>query len=189
MSDFKEKYGENWGLLKWMLSRYIYLTRDYEKIKERERELEEKKFNPSGSGNGYSDMPHGTTVQNPLENKLLQEENLQERLSRMGFEMERSVTQTMDIVDHIQKGTPEWGICWDYYIKGNSWSQVASKNHYSVKQCQNIRDAALDMLLRCDEVNQIIDFYREEYHEWSFNQELRRGRRKRGGASKRGHPH
>lgn len=37
-------------------------------------------------------------------------------------------------------------IIFDYYIYGMKWEQVAERNHYSDRQCKNIRDAAVDKL-------------------------------------------
>lgn len=38
-------------------------------------------------------------------------------------------------------------IVFDYYIYGMKWEQVAECNHYSDRQCKNIRDAAIKQLL------------------------------------------
>lgn len=37
-------------------------------------------------------------------------------------------------------------IIFDYYIYGMKWEQVAERNHYSDRQCKNIRDTAVDKL-------------------------------------------
>lgn len=37
-------------------------------------------------------------------------------------------------------------IIFDYYIYGMKWEQVAEHNHYSDRQCKNIRDAAVEKL-------------------------------------------
>lgn len=37
-------------------------------------------------------------------------------------------------------------IIFDYYIYGLKWEQVAERNHYSDRQCKNIRDAAVEKL-------------------------------------------
>ena len=36
----------------------------------------------------------------------------------------------------------EKAIVFDYYIHGMKWEDVAERNHYSSRQCKNIRDAA-----------------------------------------------
>lgn len=38
-------------------------------------------------------------------------------------------------------------IIFDYYIHGMKWEQVAERNHYSDRQCKNIRDAAVEKLV------------------------------------------
>lgn len=37
-------------------------------------------------------------------------------------------------------------IIFDYYIYGMKWGQVAECNHYSDRQCKNIRDSAVEKL-------------------------------------------
>lgn len=37
-------------------------------------------------------------------------------------------------------------IIFDYYIYGMKWEQVAEHSNYSVRQCRNIRDAAVEKL-------------------------------------------
>lgn len=37
-------------------------------------------------------------------------------------------------------------VIFDYYIYGMKWEQVAERNHYSDRQCKNIRDAAVEKL-------------------------------------------
>lgn len=37
-------------------------------------------------------------------------------------------------------------IIFDYYIHGMKWEQVAEHNHYSDRQCKNIRDTAVEKL-------------------------------------------
>ena len=34
----------------------------------------------------------------------------------------------------------------DYYLHGLKWEQVSTRNHYSERQCKNIRDTAIDNL-------------------------------------------
>lgn len=49
-------------------------------------------------------------------------------------------------------------IIFDYYIYGMKWEQVAERNHYSDRQCKNIRDAAVEKLAKKFQNN---DFIRE----------------------------
>lgn len=49
-------------------------------------------------------------------------------------------------------------IIFDYYIHGMKWEQVAVRNHYSDRQCKNIRDAAVEKLVERFKNN---DFIRE----------------------------
>lgn len=44
----------------------------------------------------------------------------------------------------------------DYYLHGLKWEQVSARNHYSERQCKNIRDAAVTTLIKAFEGNAII---------------------------------
>ena len=41
----------------------------------------------------------------------------------------------------------EKSIVFDFYIYGLKWEQVAVHNHYSERQCKNIRNAAVESLI------------------------------------------
>ena len=44
----------------------------------------------------------------------------------------------------------------DYYLHGLKWGQVSARNHYSERQCKNIRDAAVVNLVEVFGANAII---------------------------------
>lgn len=44
----------------------------------------------------------------------------------------------------------------DYYLHGLKWEQVSARNHYSERQCKNIRDAAVVALIKAFGENAII---------------------------------
>ena len=44
----------------------------------------------------------------------------------------------------------------DYYLHGLKWEQVSARNHYSERQCKNIRDSALDKLKQRFSVNPVV---------------------------------
>lgn len=44
----------------------------------------------------------------------------------------------------------------DYYLHGLKWEQVSARNHYSERQCKNIRDAAVKSLAETFAENKII---------------------------------
>lgn len=52
-------------------------------------------------------------------------------------------------------------IIFDYYIHGMKWEQVAERNHYSDRQCKNIRDAAVEKLVEKFQNNDFIREFRE----------------------------
>ena len=43
-----------------------------------------------------------------------------------------------------------------YYLHGLKWEQVSARNHYSERQCKNIRDAAVGSLVKPFGANKII---------------------------------
>lgn len=47
-------------------------------------------------------------------------------------------------------------IIYDFYIYNMKWERVAERNHYSERQCKNIRDAAIKKLLQWFQNNQHI---------------------------------
>lgn len=52
-------------------------------------------------------------------------------------------------------------IIFDYYIYGMKWEQVAERNHYSDRQCKNIRDAAVEKLTEKFRNNDFIRNFRK----------------------------
>lgn len=44
----------------------------------------------------------------------------------------------------------------DYYLHGLKWEQVSARNHYSERQCKNIRDTAVGNLVEAFGANRII---------------------------------
>lgn len=52
-------------------------------------------------------------------------------------------------------------IIFDYYIYGMKWEQVAERNHYSDRQCKNIRDAAVEKLAEKFQNNGFISRFRK----------------------------
>ena len=52
-------------------------------------------------------------------------------------------------------------IVFDYYIHGMKWEQVAERNHYSDRQCKNIRDTAVAKLADKFQNNDFIKGFRK----------------------------
>ena len=57
-------------------------------------------------------------------------------------------------------------IIFDYYIYGMKWEQVAERNHYSDRQCKNIRDAAVEKLAEKFQNNDFIRGFRKTSWKW-----------------------
>ena len=65
-----------------------------------------------------------------------------------------AILQELNGLPFIQKS-----ILYDFYIKGLQWSKISSQAHYSITQCKNIRNIALDKLsLHFAKNNIIINF-------------------------------
>ena len=58
--------------------------------------------------------------------------------------LQRVKSQILQEVSRLK--LKEKTIIFDYYIYGMKWEQVAERNHYSDRQCKNIRDTAVDKL-------------------------------------------
>lgn len=58
--------------------------------------------------------------------------------------LQRAKSQILQEISRLN--LKEKTIIFDYYIYGMKWEQVAELNHYSDRQCKNIRDAAVEKL-------------------------------------------
>lgn len=47
-------------------------------------------------------------------------------------------------------------VLYDFYIKGFQWVRISERLHYSTRQCQNLRDSALERLAKRFEKNKVI---------------------------------
>lgn len=166
---------EDRDLLKWILGRYRYAQKEYDMLLELEAKLEAQRFNPSGSGVGYSDMPHSDNTSNPPETKFIQLQDLEDKIARKGADNERILNQVFDIVDCIQEQSPEHNVLMGYYVHGWTWAQVADRLHYAEPYCRRLRNKALDMLLACSAVRYIMFGYRPAYERWCLSQKLHGG--------------
>lgn len=54
-------------------------------------------------------------------------------------------------------------VIFDFYVRGRGWANISSELHYSDRQCQNIRDAALDRLSGYFASNELIADYENDY--------------------------
>lgn len=70
--------------------------------------------------------------------------------------LQRTKSQILQEISRLK--LKEKTIIFDYYIYGMKWEQVAERNHYSDRQCKNIRDAAVEKLAAKFQNN---DFLRE----------------------------
>ena len=177
LSD-RDAYFEDRELLKWILGRYRHAQDEYDMLIELQDKLEAQRMNPSGSGNGYSDMPHGSGGGSNLpESNLIRLEELEEKIVRKSLENERIMNEVFEIVDCIQEQTPEHKVLFGYYVHAWTWDETARRLHYNDgSYCRKIRNKALDMLLACSTVRYIMYNHRPAYERWCLSQPLNGGR-------------
>ena len=68
--------------------------------------------------------------------------------------LQRMKSQILQEISRLK--LKEKTIIFDYYIYGMKWEQVAERNHYSDRQCKNIRDTAVDKLAEKFENNEFL---------------------------------
>lgn len=82
-------------------------------------------------------------------------EDMKEYEEKVG-KLQKMKSQILQEVSRLE--LKEKTIVFDYYIYGMKWEQVAERNHYTDRQCKNIRDAAVEKLAEKFQNN---DFIRE----------------------------
>jgi len=68
--------------------------------------------------------------------------------------LQRVKSQILQEVSRLK--LKEKTIIFDFYIYGMKWEQVAERNHYSDRQCKNIRDAAVEKLAEKFQNNRVL---------------------------------
>lgn len=73
-----------------------------------------------------------------------------ERLQRLKTEILKEISRL-----NLQQKS----IIFSRYVDGLKWEQVATRNHYSARQCKNIRNKAIENLARRFRSNRVISSY------------------------------
>lgn len=97
----------------------------------------------------YSDMPHGTDVGKPTEEKVMLIQRLQENIEQLKEEL-KDLEKEMQDFDHITAclNPIQKNILSLRYIKGYTWEKIAFACNYTRKQCFNIHNAALEIIVK-----------------------------------------
>lgn len=71
------------------------------------------------------------------------------------YKLKSEMLKEMSKLKFLQKN-----IIFDKYISGLVWEQVAQRNHYCVRQCKNIRNAAIETLRQRFSDNKVISSFK-----------------------------
>ena len=78
-------------------------------------------------------------------------------IQRYQREIEDLQKVKVEILKEVSRLTmKQKNVIFGYYFHGMKWEQVAERTHYSERQCKNIRDGAVERLLKGFENNRIL---------------------------------
>lgn len=78
-------------------------------------------------------------------------------LKRLEAKVQQLQTLKSQILQEVSRlKLKEKSIIFDFYIHAMKWEQVAERNHYSERQCKNIRNAAVEKLIMKFQSNRTI---------------------------------
>ncbi len=122
------------------------------------KDLEESYYDTIG-GQSLDGMPKGKNhISNMVEAVALNvPDGIGEAIS--GYEAKIAELQALKVEILKEISRLEYrlkSIVTDYYLNGLKWEQVSARNHYSERQCKNIRDAAVKSLVETFGENKII---------------------------------
>ena len=121
----------------------------------------EQYYNPI-QGVGYSDTTKGKYANSdPTERIALNiPEYVLGDIQRYQKEIEELQKVKVEILKEVSRLTmKQKNVIFGYYFHGMKWEQVAERTHYSERQCKNIRDGAVERLLKGFENNRILSEY------------------------------
>ena len=108
----------------------------------------ERYYDTSGAIN-YDGMPHGINhISNPTEKTALNVPDfVRKEIEKYTAEIAELQKVKVEILKEVSRlSLKQKNIVFGFYFHSMKWEKVASRTHYSERQC-NIRDAALDRLL------------------------------------------
>lgn len=121
----------------------------------------EQYYNPI-QGVGYSDTTKGKYANSaPTERLALNiPEYVRGDIQRYQREIEELQKVKVEILKEVSRLTmKQKNVVFGYYFHGMKWEEVAERTHYSERQCKNIRDGAVERLLKGFENNRILSEY------------------------------
>ncbi len=110
------------------LNKLYYLKVDIENIKEEIKSL------PTISSPQYSDMPHGTDINNPLEKWLLKKEKLIEKLNQKIEKYTDELLRIENIIDTIEDIEIRT-IARMRFIQCMKWEEIGEQMNYERTTC------------------------------------------------------
>lgn len=106
-------------------------------------------YNPLGAIQCDGQPKGKNNISRPTENMVL---NIPDGVSEEMRSYEKKIADLQSLKIQILQEVSrlkfkEKSIVFDFYIYGLKWEQVAVHNHYSERQCKNIRNAAVESLI------------------------------------------
>ena len=124
--------------------------------------ITEDKYYTPNSGGGLDGMPKAKyRTTSPTESVALNiPESVSESIRGWKEENERLCKLKAAITGEINRlSNAQRTIVYDFYVSGHRWARISRRLNYSERQCQNIRDSALDKLGRNFPLNRHVAEY------------------------------
>lgn len=118
-------------------------------------------YDTSGAIN-YDGMPHGiNNISNPTEKTAINiPDYVREEIKKYTSEIEELQKVKVEILKEVSRlSLKQKNVVFGFYFHSMKWEKVASRTHYSERQCKNIRDAAIDKLLSSFKKNAALTKY------------------------------
>lgn len=121
----------------------------------------EQYYNPI-QGIGYSDTTKGKYNDSNQTERIAMNipDYVRGDIQRYQREIEELQKVKVEILKEVSRLTmKQKNVIFGYYFHGMKWEQVAERTHYSERQCKNIRDGAVERLLKGFEDNRTLSEY------------------------------
>lgn len=121
----------------------------------------EQYYNPI-QGIGYSDTTKGKYANSNQTERIAMNipDYVRTDIQEYTKEIEKLQKVKVEILKEVARLTmKQKNVIFGYYFHKMKWEQVAEGTHYSERQCKNIRDAAVERLLKGFENNRILSEY------------------------------
>ena len=121
----------------------------------------EQCYNPI-QGIGYSDTTKGKYANSNQTERIAMNipDYVRTDIQEYTKEIEKLQKVKVEILKEVARLTmKQKNVIFGYYFHKMKWEQVAEGTHYSERQCKNIRDAAVERLLKGFENNRILSEY------------------------------